>query len=201
MKNIVIPLFPLNGVIFFPQSNLPLNIFENRYLSMINYSLKSDRLIGMIQMNKNTELYNLGCVGKINSFTETDDGRFVINLIGQNYFNLINKLPDTNKFILANVKIISNKINNDNKDLNSFNKNLLIEKYKKYIQNKNIQVDTSFIQDIDLADLIKFISMSCPFSVEDKQMLLETLNIAKLGEKTLNLLEFYLQNSDSKTVN
>ena len=152
-------------------------------------------------MNKNAELYNVGCVGKINSFTETDDGRFVINLIGQNYFNLINKLPDTNKFILANVKIISNKTNNDNKDLNNFNKSLLIEKYKKYIQNKNIQVDTSFIQDIDLADLIKFISMSCPFSVEDKQMLLETLNIAKLGEKTLNLLEFYLQNSDSKTIN
>ena len=201
MKDIVIPLFPLNGAILFPQANLPLNIFEKRYLDMVEFSLKSNRLIGMIQMNEKLELYSVGCIGKINSFTETDDGTFMINLIGQNYYSLKKKLPETKKFILANVKIISNKANNERESLNSFNKNLLVEKYRKYIEVKNMQVDTSLIQDIDTADLIKFIAMSCPFCVEDKQMLLETSDLIKLGEKTTSLLEFYLQNTGNKTIN
>ena len=152
-------------------------------------------------MTKNSELYTIGCVGKINSFTETNDGRFVINLIGKNYFNLTKKLASRNKFILANVKIISKKTKNYDKHINNFNKELLIEKYKKYIQTKNIQVDTSFIEEINSSDLIKFIAMSCPFTIEDKQMLLETFEIVELGEKILNLLEFYLQNTGNKTVN
>ena len=80
---IIIPLFPLNGVIFFPNSQLPLNIFEEKYLEMIDYSLSTNRLIGMIQSNDN-KFYKVGCLGKITSFFETENNRYVINLSGKN---------------------------------------------------------------------------------------------------------------------
>ena len=92
MKKIVLPIFPLNGVIFFPNSNLPLNIFEERYLEMIDFSLSSNRLIGMIQTDINNKLYKIGCIGKINSFYETKDGRYIINLIGKNYFSITKQM-------------------------------------------------------------------------------------------------------------
>ena len=82
---IIIPLFPLNGVIFFPNSQLPLNIFEEKYLEMVDYSLSTNRLIEMIQSN-NDKFYQIGCLDKISSFYKTDNNRYVINLSGKKYF-------------------------------------------------------------------------------------------------------------------
>ena len=76
----IIPIFPLNGAILFPQTNLPLNIFEERYISMVDYSLSNDRLIGMIQQQENKDLYKIGCFGKITAFNETPDKRYLISL-------------------------------------------------------------------------------------------------------------------------
>ena len=86
MNKIKIPVFPLNGAIFFPQSSLPLNIFEQRYLDMIDFALSKDRLIGMIQKDDNNKFYKIGCLGKIISFQETSDGRYLVDIIGKNYY-------------------------------------------------------------------------------------------------------------------
>ena len=197
MNKISIPLFPLNGVIFFPNSNLPLNIFEERYLEMIDFSLSSNKLIGMIQVDKNKKLYKIGCIGKISSFYETNDGRYIINLIGKNYFTIKKELSSLKKFKIADVEI--HPIENRN-TLNGFNKGFLLEKYKKYIENQNIKINFNLINQIENEELFKFIIMSCQFSTEDKQMLLETYNLSDLANKLISLFEFYRHTQNNKNL-
>ena len=105
MKNFpkTIPVFPLSNFIIFPNTTVPLNIFEPRYLDMINDSMKSDKLVGMIQpkysknLNNVPELYDVGCLGKITSFRETDDGRYLIELMGKIRFQIINEINTDKK--------------------------------------------------------------------------------------------------------
>ena len=191
MTTISIPLFPLNGVILFPSSSLPLNIFEERYLEMIDFSLSSNRMIGMIQKDNKKKLYKIGCIGKIGSFYETNDGRYIINLIGKNYFKIIKEISSLKKFIIADAKIQTNKNQVTNNSEYSFSRSLLLDRYKTYIEDQNIKVDFNLIKEIENEKLIKFIAMSCQFSTEDKQMLLETYNLSELANKIMTLFDFY----------
>jgi hypothetical protein len=197
---ITIPLFPLNGVIFFPKSQLPLNIFEQRYLEMVDYSLSTNRLIGMIQSN-NDKFYKIGCLGKINSFYETEDNRYIINLSGKKYFTINKELPKLKKFILAKVKLINEKKQIVKKNITKFDKDLLINKYKIYAENLNINIDFKLIKKIDQESLIKFMAMSCPFSTSEKQMLIETYDINELGNKIISLFDFYSNTKTNDTIN
>ena len=197
---ITIPLFPLNGVIFFPNSQLPLNIFEKKYLEMIDYSLSTNRLIGMIQFNDN-KFYKVGCLGKISSFFETEDNRYVINLSGKNYFSINKELPKTKKFILANVKLIDEKKPIIKKNITKFDKDLLISKYKMYAENLNMNIDFKLIKKVDNESLIKFMAMSCPFSTSEKQMLIEIYDINELGNKIIGLFDFYSNTKANDTIN
>lgn len=197
MNLVTIPLFPLNGVIFFPNSQLPLNIFEKRYLEMIDFSLSTNRLLGMIQTQNNSDFYKIGCVGKINSFYETDDGKYIINLSGQKIFSIIKELPKSKNFILADVELFNE---NKNKNL-SFNKEQLLYKYKIFIKNLDIKIDINILEKVDDESLIKFIAMSCPFSNSEKQMLLETYDINELVLKIIDLFNFYSKTNLSETIN
>ena len=100
-----IPIFPLNGAVLFPKTNLPLNIFEDRYIAMVDYALSKDRLIGMIQSKNTGELFNIGCLGKIIGFNETNDGRYLINLQGISCFVLKKKYVLLIFFRLMIIKI------------------------------------------------------------------------------------------------
>ena len=197
---ITIPLFPLNGVIFFPNSQLPLNIFEQRYLEMVNYSLSTNRLIGMIQCKDNNQFYKIGCFGKISSFFETKDNRYIINLSGKKYFSINKELPKSKKFIIASVNLISEK-NQNKKNIIKLDRNLLINKYKIYTKNKNINIDYKLIEKIDSDNLIKFLAMSCPFSTTEKQMLIETFDINELGNKIISLFDYYSNININETIN
>ena len=190
MDKLSIPLFPLKGVIFFPNSNLPLNIFEKKYLEMVDFSLSTNRLIGMIQKDEK-KLYKVGCIGKISSFFETEDGRYIINLVGKNYFEIKKEISSSKKFIIAKVEIKIKKNQILNNSLYDFDRNLLLHKYKTYIENLNIKIDFNLIKQIENEELIKFIAMSCQFSSADKQMLLETYNLNELANKLISLFEFY----------
>lgn len=194
MKKIQIPLFPLNGVIIFPRSNLPLNIFESRYIEMINHSISNDRLIGMIQSDKKNNFYKIGCLGKITSFSETKDGRYVVNLLGQSFFKFRSKVVDKKKFISANIETV---IEQKNDRIEKFEKELLIYKYKNFIDDQEFKININLVQKIDTEELIKLIAMSCPFSTEDKQMLLETYDIFDLGNKLISLFDFYPNNKNT----
>ncbi len=185
-----IPIFPLNGAVLFPGTSLPLNIFENRYIEMVNYALSNDRLIGMIQTNKSGKLYNVGCLGKIHSFNETEDGRYLISLQGTNNFHIIKEIESSNNFRLVNVSIIKN--NNRDGSFNNEQKLFLLKKYSEYLKLKKINLNLEEIEGIDTEQLIKFISMVSPFNDVDKQVLLETNNILDFYKKLISILDLEL---------
>ena len=100
------PVFPLNGAILFLETNLPLNIFDDRYIQMVDYALSHNRIIGMIQKKENNNFFNIGCLGKITNFTETEDGRYQINLKGLNRFSFKKIVKSDYKFITIDADII-----------------------------------------------------------------------------------------------
>tara|TARA_A100001015_G_scaffold306518_1_gene400921 strand:- start:741 stop:1385 length:645 start_codon:yes stop_codon:yes gene_type:complete len=191
-----IPIFPLSNFIIFPNTTVPLNIFEPRYIQMIDDSMKSHRMIGMIQPKKSgelkkPELYEVGCIGKITSFNETDDGRYLVIINGISRFN-INKEIETNK-LYRTCEVNYEKYNRDLddnvekfalKDLDKIFKDL-----KNLFEKKGFLVDWTSLKKENFSNTLNTLSMASPFSLEEKQVLLETkdLNTRKLVlEEILN---------------
>ena len=191
-----IPIFPLSNFIIFPNTTVPLNIFEPRYIQMVDDSMKSHRMIGMIQPKKSGELkkpdlYEVGCIGKITSFNETDDGRYLLIINGISRFN-INKEIETNKLYRI-CEVNYEKYNRDLddkvekfelKDLDKIFKDL-----KNLFEKKGFLVDWSNLKKENFSNTLNTLSMASPFSLEEKQVLLETqdLNTRKLMlEEILN---------------
>jgi len=200
---ITLPLFPLNGAILFPESNLPLNIFEERYIDMIDYALSRDKKIGMIQSKENdNELYKVGCIGKITSYHETDDNRYVINLYGVDYFKIIKEIKAEKKFRIFQIEENKQEIFEDKVEKNNFDKFLLIEKFKLFISKASPETNINSIENLEKFELVKILAMACPFTVSEKQMLLESINKNVLAKNLLTLFDFYNnQNSISKNIN
>ena len=199
-----IPLFPLGGTILLPAGDLPLNIFEPRYISMVNYALKNNRLIGMIQprSKRSYEIYKIGCVGKITSFKETSDKRYLINLKGLSRFSVLNELEKNNSFRIFNVNynLPNSNFNKFNKKL--FERKLFIEKVQLYFKNLGLFFDSESLNKIDDISLIIMISMICPFNVNEKQSLLESKNIDLLAQTIMTLIEFSLnENLNHESIN
>ena len=200
MSQISIPIFPLNGVIVFPDCSLPLNIFEKKYVDMINYALSKNRLIGMIQTDEKSNLYKIGCLGKIKSFEEADDGRYMISLVGQNFYSVLKEVKTKHKFRLASVDILTTQNGFKKTDKVNFNRSNLLKNYKKYSDELNLKINFDLIGQVKDADLVKFIAMSSPFSPIEKQMLLETLSLSDIAEKLLSLFEFYSATKENKNI-
>ena len=128
------PVFPLNGAVLFPNTNLPLNIFEERYIDMVDYALSKDRMIGMIQKNTNDEFFNIGCTGKITSFLETEDGKYQINLQGLDRFFFKKIVKNDFKFITVEAEMIkSTNVVKNNQELSK----KLLSIFKKFFEEKN----------------------------------------------------------------
>ncbi len=196
-----LPIFPLNGVVLFPDTNLPLNIFEKRYLEMVDFALTRDRCIGMIQTTSNNLIYNVGCVGKINSFSETNDGRYLISLQGTNCFKVDKELEKTFNFRIVEAKLLNN-LNSSNILLSKKQKINLLSKYEKYIAVKNINLNLEELKEIDVSQLIKFIAMISPFKNEDKQVLLEAESLLEFYDKLVSIIEIEIMGDYSNnTIN
>ena len=204
-----ISIFPLKGVIMLPDTTLPLNIFEPRYLSMIENALKtSHRMIGIIQpkkkANKNDlSVYLTGCLGKIIKFEETSDGRYLISLRGISRINIVNETLSEEGYLVA-------KINNKNylNDINKYkemsfvyeNDQKLKIELKNYFKTKKIETDWGYIEKCANIDLVDQISMICPFTSEEKQMLLESENIENRYLLLTSILEMNNINNGDKNV-
>ena len=196
-----LPIFPLNGAVLFPDTNLPLNIFEKRYLEMVDFALTRDRCIGMIQTTSNNLIYNVGCVGKINSFSETNDGRYLISLQGTNCFKVDKELEKTFNFRIVEAKLLNN-LNSTNILLSKKQKINLLSKYEKYIAVKNINLNLEELKEIDVSQLIKFIAMISPFKNEDKQVLLEVESLLEFYDKLVSIIEIeILGDYSNNTIN
>ena len=197
----ILPIFPLNGAVLFPGTNLPLNIFEDRYVEMIDFALSKDRKIGMIQSNESNQIYSVGCVGKINSFSETSDGRYLISLQGLTCFEVQKEIETKKKFRSVEVRLVQNSLK-ENYNFSDDERHDIVDKYKSYIKIKNLNLDLAEIENIELSQLIKFIAMVSPFKNIEKQALLETFDIKDFYSKLLSLIELEIASENpNKTIN
>jgi uncharacterized protein len=201
-----IPIFPLEGVVIFPNTYLPLNIFEPRYLKMIDKVLASDnRLIGMIQPkqikdnNLDVSFYNVGCAGKIIKFEEVENSRYLITLKGLNRFNLIKEKINNDNFKVAEIDWSSFVEDIEKERIKEGYSNLKLA-LRKYFQVKDIRVNNEIIdscKDYNLADQI---TMICPLTSEEKQLLLETLSLTKRNALLLSMIESYTSEANISDV-
>lgn len=194
----IFPVFPLNGAILFPDTNLPLNIFEERYIQMVDYALSNNRIMGMIQKKENEEFFNIGCLGKITSFTETQDGKYQISLQGLNRFFYKKKIKTDYNFITIDANIL--KTNKNIVDKNSINKELL-SSFKKFLKVKKINYDTSEFEGLEPSRLAKIICVISPLDYLIKQMLLEFESDEDLCTNLISVLEIEMQNLENLKVN
>jgi len=186
------PVFPLNGAILFPNTNLPLNIFEDRYIDMVDYALSHSRLIGMIQTKKNKDLFTIGCLGKITNFTETSDGRYQINLEGINRFKVKKILQKKQKFIIIEGEELD--YNSNFKKQTSELSTKLLSNFKNYLNIKKIEFNTSEFESLDALNLAKIICVISPLDHLTKQMLLEFNGSDELCENLISVLEIEINN-------
>tara|TARA_B100001989_G_C24419971_1_gene403500 strand:- start:115 stop:774 length:660 start_codon:yes stop_codon:yes gene_type:complete len=198
----IIPVFPLSGVIYFPKTNLPLNIFEQRYLDLVNDTYKKDKLMGMIQSQRQgRELYKVGCLGKISDFRKMKDGRVLINLTGITRFKILEEI--NNDKLYREFKV---DYNNYNLDLNEINKVLetssLIEKAKIFFRKNGLLLNWKEFEKLDETQKINTLSMISPVTNEEKQKLLEALTIEDKIEALDSIMSFYIHdlNFDNKTL-
>ena len=193
-----IPIFPLKGVVMFPDTYLPLNIFEPRYLKMIDHAISNEhRLIGMIQTKNSNEsdkkslFYRVGCAGKIIKFEETDDNRYLITLRGLSRFNLVSEKINDKNFREADINW-----ENFSKDLDITSKSsdfsTLKITLKKYFKSKNIRANMDAIDTFNDYNFVDQITMICPFESNEKQLLLETTSILKREKLLQTILDSYI---------
>ena len=202
-----IPIFPLSSAIFFPRTILPLNIFEERYIQLVNDSMKENRMFGMVQPKNrksiSPEVYKIGCLGKIVSFNETEDKRFIISLSGIIRFKIKNEIKKEKLYRIFEVdysEFLNDLVEEKNQIIN-FDKKDLLQKIKLFFQKINYPIDYNELIKLNLHQLVNTVSMISPFSVEEKQKLIETIKIEDklkiLSEIiSFNLLDF----EENKTV-
>ena len=201
-----IPVFPLSNFIIFPETNVPLNIFEPRYLQMIDDSMSTHRLIGMIQPKKtktknNPDLYQTGCVGKITSFNETEDGRYLIVLNGITRFNIIEELETEKLYRSCKVdyRNFKNDLNITKEDIKFSDLELIFKNLKSLFKKQGYVINWKDLEKQSLNQTINALSMASPFSLEEKQILLESPDIRNRRQKLEEILKTYIIDDFSNT--
>jgi len=193
-----IPVFPLSNFIIFPKTTVPLNIFEPRYLQMIDDSMKSNRYIGMIQPKKTgdlkkPDLHRIGCVGKITSFNETEDGRYLIVLNGICRYETVVEI-NSNKLYReceVNFNSFSNDLTIQNEKINFADLKQIFSDLKKLFEQQGYQINWKDLEKQSIEQTINTLSMASPFTLEEKQILLETETLIERKKKLEEILFTY----------
>ena len=175
-----IPIFPLTGAVLFPKTQLPLNIFETRYVQMLNAALSTPyKLIGMIQpvSGNDKSLKKVGCVGRVTSYNETDDHRYLITLNGIIRFEIENELDTTTQYRQVEVNYENFITDLKSEDVTNVDRESLLKLIKKYLKNKSLLADWDIIQQTPTEQLINYSGVLVPFTPEEKQLLLEAKTI------------------------
>ena len=200
-----IPIFPLSNAIFFPRTVLPLNIFEDRYIQLVKDCMKENRMFGMVQPkskhDKFPEVYNIGCLGKIISFNETEDKRFIISLSGIIRFRIKKEFKKGKLY--RNFEVDYSEFLNDiEKDqVINYNKKKLLDKIRIFFQKINYPIDYNELLKLDLDQLTSTVAMISPFSIEEKQKLIETVNVEDKIKTLDDIISFNLADfQENKTI-
>ena len=196
----IIPVLPLSNFIIFPKTTVPLNIFEPRYIEMIDESMKTNKLIGMIQP-KNTKnsqinipaLHVTGCLGKITSFKETDDGRYMIDLKGIVRFKISKELKTNRQYRECEVdyETYLNDLNKKKEDLNFSDLELIFKDLKSLFEKRGFIINWKALEKQSLDETINALAMASPFSLEEKQVLLEAISLNVRKNKIAEILTTY----------
>ena len=193
----IIPIFPLSGIIYFPKTNLPLNIFEPRYLALVDDCVKSNKYMGMIQLKKNSsDVYTVGCLGKITENKRTKDGRVLINLTGISRFKIekeIDNNKDYREFEVSYDEFINDL--NDEKFMEIETIKDLSEKTKVFFKRNGLMLNWKEFEKLDQDQRINTLAMIAPISNEEKQTILESCNIESKMKTLSEIVEFYLYES------
>ncbi len=194
-----ISVFPLSNFIIFPKTTVPLNIFEPRYIDMVNDSMKSNKIFGVIQPKSSfkkgdvPELYEVGCLGKITSFTETEDGRFFIELKGLMRFQTIKEIQTNNKYRVLEVNYdnFSHDFSDEKENLKFSDLELIFKDLKTLFEKKGFIINWKALKKQRLHEIINALAMASPFSLEEKQILLEAENLDIRKDKIAEILNTY----------
>jgi len=195
-----IPVFPLSNFIIFPKTSVPLNIFEPRYIDMVNDSIKSNKFIGMIQpkniknkLDISDDLYRVGCLGKIMSFKETDDGRFLIELKGIIRFNILKEIESKKKY--RECEVAFDKYHDDliekKEEIKFSDLELIFKNFKSLFEKRGFVINWKQLEKQKLDETINALAMASPFTLEEKQALLETQNLEIRKTKIAEILTTY----------
>ena len=203
-----IPIFPLSNFIIFPKTTVPLNIFEPRYLTRINDCLETNKFIGLIQPKKNNnkdvaDLYGVGCLGEITNFRDTSDGRYLIDLSGISRFNIIKETKSDKPYRKFDVNFESFEEDlNINKETLKFSElELIFKDLKSLFEKKGYIINWKSLKKQNLNETINALAMASPFSLEEKQILLESKNLEIRKNKIAEILSTYnYDNFDNTTI-
>ena len=192
----IIPIFPLNGVIYFPKTNLPLNIFEQRYLDLVNDAFKNDKLMGMVQSRKeDNAVYDIGCLGKISDYQKSKDGRILINLTGISRFKILKEI--SSKKLYREFQVDYQKFGEDVEDAqNEIDVSNLIKKTKIFFKKNGLLLNWREFEKLDHAQRINTLAMIAPITNEEKQKLLESVSIQNKVDTLESIISFYLHETN-----
>tara|TARA_B100000941_G_C28395476_1_gene495082 strand:- start:294 stop:911 length:618 start_codon:yes stop_codon:yes gene_type:complete len=198
----IIPIFPLSGVIYFPKTNLPLNIFEQRYLDLVNDAYENNKLMGMVQSKKdNNEVYKVGCLGKISDIQKSKDGRILLNLIGITRFKIIEEIES--KKMYREFKVDYTNFNLDLiNSLSEIDTSALMDKAKIFFKRNGLLLNWNEFEKLEEHQKINTLSMISPVTNEEKQKLLESLTIKDKIFTLESIISFYLHevNFNNQTI-
>ena len=193
-----ISVFPLSNFIIFPNTSVPLNIFEPRYIKMIDDSMKNDRIIGMIQPKKQKnnipELYSVGCAGKITSFIESDDGRYLIVLSGISRFKILKEINNNKLYRECEVNFdkYTEDIKKKNNEIKFSDLELIFKNLKSLFKKKGYIINWKELEKQSLDQTINTLAMASHFSCEEKEILLEAINVTNRKIELEKILNTYV---------
>ena len=188
----IIPVFPLSGVIYFPKTNLPLNVFEQRYLNLVNDAYNKDKLMGMVQSKREgNSVYKVGCLGKISDYQKSKDGRILINLTGVSRFKILKEVSSKKLYREFQVDY-----QNFDKDIEINHENVdakdLMDKAKTFFERNGLLLNWQEFEKLDHAQKINTLAMIAPITNEEKQKLLEAVSIENKADTLESIISFYL---------
>ena len=192
----IIPVFPLNGVIYFPKTNLPLNIFEQRYLDLVNDAFNKDKLMGMVQSKKeDNAVYDIGCLGKISDYQKSKDGRILINLTGISRFKILKEI--SSKKLYREFQVDYQKFKEDVEGAqNEIDVSNLIKKTKIFFKKNGLLLNWREFEKLDHSQRINTLAMIAPITNEEKQKLLESVSIQNKVDTLESIISFYLHETN-----
>tara|TARA_X000001036_G_scaffold308785_1_gene287465 strand:- start:463 stop:1080 length:618 start_codon:yes stop_codon:yes gene_type:complete len=198
----IIPVFPLSGVIYFPKTNLPLNIFEKRYLDLVNNAYEKNKFMGMVQSKKgNNSVYQIGCLGKISDYQKGKDGRILINLTGVIRFKILEEIMNDKSYreFRVDYKIFENDLSQTQERINVSN---LLDKAKIFFKKSGLLLNWRELEKLDQPQKIHTLAMISPITNEEKQKLIESVSLAEKIKTLESIISFYLHevNFNNQTI-